>query len=121
MSEPRIASTEVFDGSATWVSRWIELSSPASIISFLITWTAVAATVGVLTVEVTNDPAQASTSVVTLTTASLTLWGTGFVPDASAGKTWLSLEALPRFVRVKYTRSAGGGAAQFSLFTFGGN
>ncbi len=121
MSIHRYTRAETFSGLATWQSNWVELATPKEILTYNIAWTAVAATDGLITLEGTNDPAKASTSIVTFTTANLTLWGTGFTVSTTAGKTFASVEGAPHFARMVYTRTAGGGAGQFSLWTFAGH
>lgn len=126
MSEPLIRIKGVpKSGLATWRSEWVHITKPRCILTWLIAWTAFAATAGTITLEGTNDPLSAvsgaaGNNVFTLTTASLPLWGTGFTPDANAGRTWVALEGCPNYVRMVYTRSAGGGVDQFSYWIFGG-
>ncbi len=118
-------------GLASWVSPFVDCTYCHQI-SFTIAWTAVAATAGTLTIEGTDDPTQANslyshsyayaqvaadftagTNVVPLTIT--TTHGTYPTVSTSAANAMVILENPPRFVRVKYTRSAGGGAAQFTV------
>lgn len=120
LTKNRKTSVEVYSGAATWTSRWVKLETPRSVLVYMLAWTAVAATAGTLTIEVTNDPDGGALNTLALDNAQLTWLGTGFAPSTTAGLSLIVLENLPRYVRMKYTRSAGGGADQFSLRTFGG-
>ena len=111
-------------GLATFNGPWFDASLCKSL-TFQLSWTAVAATDGTLSCEGTNDPAQAAVNVVTLAVgvvnvgASIEPQGTWPTVGATASKAQLKIVDPPHFVRVSYTRIAGGGAGQFSGFAFG--
>lgn len=101
------------DGSATWQGAWKDCSK-SHCVSFTVTWTAVASTAGTLSLQGTDDPAKAATSLVTLTLP--TTHGAWPTVAATASTALAIIENPPRFVRVVYTRSAGGGAGQFNTY-----
>jgi len=108
-------------GLATWYGPWCDCRELKEI-GFTISWTAVAATAGTLSFEGTDDPAQAvagaaGTNVVVLTIA--TYHGTYPTVSTAAANCMVRLENPPIYVRPVYTRSAGGGAGQFSGFAHG--
>jgi hypothetical protein len=109
-------------GLATWYGPWCDCRELKEI-GFTISWTAVAATAGTLSFEGTDDPAQAvagagGTNVVAL--ANITAAG-GTYPTVGtvAANCMVRFENPPIYIRVIYTRSAGGGAGQFSGFAHG--
>lgn len=102
-------------GLADWQSEWIPVAAANfRRASFTLAWTLVAATSGTLAFEGTDDPAKAAANVVTLTIA--TSHGTYPTVGAAAANALVVLDNCPGYVRVKYTRAAGGGAGQFSGF-----
>ena len=109
-------------GLATFYGAWVDCSFLKQI-GFTLSWTAVAATAGVLSVEGTDDAAQAvagagGTNVVAITVATAT---GGTWPNVSTGaaNAMVRFENPPRYIRIIYTRTAGGGAGQFSGFAHG--
>lgn len=89
-------------------------------VSFTVSWTAVAATAGTLSLEGTDYPidrpelgAVPATAIVPLTITAF--HGTWPAVAAIAAVGLVIAENLPRWVRLTYTRSAGGGAAQFDI------
>lgn len=108
-------------GAATWHGPWFDASLCASL-TFNVSWSAVAATDGALSIEATNDPAQAAANVVTLladnTLTNVQVNGTLTV-STTASKALITVTRPSHFVRVSYTRTAGGGANQFQVFVHG--
>jgi hypothetical protein len=80
--------------------------------SCTLVWSAVASTAGALSFEGTDDPTQAG--YVPLTVASS--HGTWPNVGATASSMMVVLSNCPGYVRLKYTRSAGGGAGQFKVY-----
>jgi hypothetical protein len=106
------------DGSATFNGAWIDTKG-FSLLSFNIAWTAVAATSGTLSFDATNDPAKASTSIISSVTVSTIEGNSGALTvSTSAGVVGVNFSRLFRFMRLTYTRSAGGGASQFNAFVY---
>lgn len=100
-------------GSSTWQSGWFDCSK-SHCVSFTVSWTAVALTAGTLSLQGTDDPTKAATSVVTLTLS--TTHGTWPTVSTTASAGLAIIENAPRFVRVVFTSTAGGGANQFNVF-----
>lgn len=124
-----------FSGLASFTGRWID-TAMLSCISFNIWWTAVAATAGTLAIQASNDmtmgvdpnasgPTAESITTLTLTapTGGSTLGVHGnsgsLAVGASASSVVIIMEKLPKFLRVSYTRSAGGGSGQFFGSVYG--
>lgn len=112
-------------GAASWQGPWIDTQGVPEL-SWIFSWSAVAATAGQLGFDVTNDPATAVAGAlgangVTIPGTSIGTWygvadGTvGIVAGASGIVTRNSW----RFIRGVYVRGAGGGAAQFQGFIHG--
>jgi len=108
-------------GVANWVTPWRECSQSHQV-SFTIGWAAAASTAGTLSFEGTDDPTQAAglvfapeTNVVPLTIT--TFHGTYPTVSTSAANALVILENPPKYVRVKYTFSAGGAAGQFRVMS----
>ena len=100
-------------GLANWTSDWIPVASGGyRMASLQVNWTAVAATNGTLSVEGTND---ASKTVVTSLTIDKS-HGTYPTVGATASSAMVNVSDCPGWIRVKYTRVAGGGAGQFTGF-----
>ena len=109
-------------GLATWYGPWVNAEQYKQY-GFTISWTAVASTDGTLSFQGTDDPAQAvagagGTNVVTLT-VSAPAGGTFPTVGAAAANCMVRFENPSHFIRVIYTRVAGGGANQFQAFTHG--
>lgn len=103
------------DGSASFTADVME-TRKVRILLVNVAWTAIASTAGTLSVQGTEDPANASTSWVTLTASQTN----GAQPSAgTAGAILLAYEFVPTWTRLVYTRSAGGGAAQFDAWCMG--
>lgn len=102
-------------GAASFDTGWVPVGANGfRNITFTAAWTAVALTAGVLSLEGTDDPAQASTSAVPLTlTATHGTWPN---VGTAAGNAMVGVSDAPAFVRLKYVRSAGGGAGQFNVW-----
>jgi len=102
-------------GLASFDTGWIPVgASGFRNISFTAAWLAAASTAFVLSVEGTDDPAQASTSAVPLTlTATHGTWPN---VGTSAGNALVAVSDAPAYVRLKGTRSAGGAANQFNVW-----
>jgi len=111
-------------GSATFNGPWFDASECKSVV-FQLSWSAFAATDGTLSCEGTNDPAQAAGNQVTLAVgvvnvgASIEPQGTWPTVGATASKCTLKIVDPPHFVRISYTRIAGGTTNQFQGFAFG--
>ncbi len=111
-------------GLATFSGPWFDASLCKSV-SFQLAWSAVAATNGTLSIEGTNDSAEAAADIVTIAVAaagigaSVEFQGTWPTVGAIAANALVTLRDPPHFVRVSYTRVAGGGANQFQGFAFG--
>lgn len=100
-------------GAASFTSDPIPVAkSGFSRLSLTILWAAVAATAGVLSLEGTDDPTQTTWVPLTITTYH----GTWPNVAATASQALVVLSDCPAFVRIRYTRSAGGGAAQFNAY-----
>lgn len=100
-------------GAGTMTSRWLDMLE-MHMCSFNIAWTNVAATAGTISFEGTNDPAQASTSIVTLTPTVILGNGGVLTTIAAASVVIVNFSELPRFVRYKNVQTAGGAVGQFS-------
>ena len=108
-------------GLATFYGPWVDCSKARSM-SFNLAWTAVAATAGTLSIEGTNDDAQAVTGTAGTNVTTLTIGtyhGTYPTVSTSAANCMVIVEPCPKWVRIVYTRSAGGGAGQFTGRVFG--
>ena len=108
-------------GAASWYGPWFDCATCHQI-GFTVSWSAVAATAGTLAIEGTDDTSQAvagagGANVVTLTVS--TSHGTFPTVGTTAANAMVRLENPPHWVRLKYTRSAGGGASQFQAFAHG--
>ena len=102
-------------GAADWVSDAIAVGAGGHrVASFTILWAAFAATAGTLSFEGTDDPTNAAASWVPITVAKS--HGTFPAVGAVAAKALVLLSNCPGWVRVKYTRSAGGTADQFQTW-----
>lgn len=100
-------------GAASWVSAWIPVSQDGwRLASLTVAWGAVAATAGALSIEGTDDPG--GTAAVPLTVA--TSHGTWPTVGATASAALVVLTNCPGWIRVRYTRTAGGGADQFQTY-----
>ena len=128
MSAPLNPRNDVYlvnqSGLATFYGPWFDASACKQL-SFTISWSAVAATAGTLAFEVTNDSAQAVAGVggtnVVAVTAALVVAAGGTYPtvSTSAANCHVAFENCSHWVRLVYTRSAGGGAGQFQAFAHG--
>ena len=100
-------------GATSWVSEPISVGAGGfRVASLTIGWAAVLATAGVLSVEGSDDPSF--TAWVPLTVAA----SHGTWPNVAAGASsaMVVLSNCPGYLRLKYTRSAGGAADQFSVY-----
>lgn len=98
-------------GAADWNSGWIPVAAGGfRRASFSLAWAAAASTAGTLAFEGTDDAGQ--TVVIPLTVA--TFHGTFPTVGATAGNMLVVLDNCPGWVRLKYTKSGGGAAAQFN-------
>lgn len=101
-------------GLASWSSAWLAVGSAGyRMLSSTIAWSAVAATAGVITFEGSDDPAHAAPVTLTI---DKTHGDDISAVGASAGEAVVVLADCPGWVRIVYTRSAGGGAGQFTMF-----
>lgn len=97
-------------GLASFNSDWIPVGGGGLRTgSFTLAWTAVAATAGVFSFEGTDDPNQAGGVVL----ATPIVHGSPLAVSTSAGQSLIVLTNCPGWLRVRYARSAGGGAGQF--------
>lgn len=101
-------------GAASFVSDWLAVGAAGfADASYTLDWTAVASTAGALTFEGTDDPSGAKSAALTVDKQH----GSDIsAVDANAGTAVVILTNCPGYVRVRWTRSAGGGAAQFNAF-----
>ncbi len=101
------------DGSADWESDWVDCRGWAYVL-FIVPWTTVAASAGVLSMQGRNVATNAvAERVVDFANADLQWWGDGFTVGATAGEALIAFESCPAQLRIKYTWAAGGGADQF--------
>ena len=103
-------------GLSSWQGPWFD-ASLCHELGFTVAWTAVAATNGTLYIEGTDDPDKGALNVVPLTIS--TSHGTWPTVAAIAGNAMVRVSNPPHFIRLGYTRIAGGGAAQFKAFCHG--
>lgn len=98
-------------GLSSWTSAWVRVGKAGyRCISWTTAWAAVAATSGTLSFEGTDDPTQ--TSVVALTPT--VTHGTYPTVGTAAAAALVVLANCPGWVRMRYTRAAGGAAGQFT-------
>jgi hypothetical protein len=98
-------------GLGDWNSGWIPVAAAGyRRASFTLGWAGVAATAGTLAIEGTDDPTQTIAVALTLGTYH----GTYPTVGAGAGTLLAVVDNCPGWVRLKYTRSGGGAAAQFN-------
>jgi hypothetical protein len=106
------------NGSASFNAAWIDARKAREMFVHF-AWTAVASTNAVFTIQGSEDPSLLDATAVTLTptvihgnAASLTL-------GATASAAIAMIEYIPSYMRVVYTRTAGGGANQLSVYLMG--
>lgn len=100
-------------GAGSWVSDPIAVGAAGfRVASLTLSWGAVASTAGVLAAEGTDDPTFATWVPLTVSVTH----GTWPNVAAVAANAMVVLSNCPGFVRLKYTRSAGGGADQFNVY-----
>ena len=120
---------------ASFVGPWIDCRMlSAKRLGFTASWTAVALTDGEFYVEGTDDPRAEIDKIRGTSTAigvkrtipsgsfdgsEATAADKGITPNANAGNFQLNLTDVPAFVRLGYTRDAGGGAAQLQVMASG--
>lgn len=98
-------------GLADWLSDPVPVAADGwRRASFTLLWSAIASTAGVLSFEGTDDPAGTSWVVLTVST----FHGTYPNVAAAAAVALIVLDNCPGWIRVRYTRSGGGAAAQFN-------
>jgi len=98
-------------GLASWSTPWIPVGVGGwRDLSVTLAWSAVASTSGTLSVEGTDDPTGTIAVPLTVDVAH----GAWPTVGATADKSLVVLSDCPGYVRVVYTRSAGGGAGQFT-------
>lgn len=102
-------------GLATFSSPWHDFAE-FRVAAFNIAWSAFAATSGAITFEATNDPAQAATSIVTLTITTVHGNSGSLNVGASASAVGVVIENAFRFHRFTYTRTGGGTTGQFNAW-----
>lgn len=105
-------------GGASFNGGWIDTQA-FRVVAFNVSWTAVAATNGTISFEATNDPLQQAGSIVALTITTIHGNGGVLTVGTSASAIGVVIENTFAFHRLKYTRSAGGGAGQFNAWVLG--
>lgn len=98
---------------ASFNGPWIDVGD-YNTVEFHAEWTAVAATDGTLSIEGTLDKASINPQPLTIGT----FHGAWPTVGVTADKTIVIIEKPPRFVRLVYTRVAGGALAQFLCRVF---
>lgn len=99
-------------GAASFVSDWLAVGAAGyADASYTLAWAAAASTDGALTFEGTDDPSGTKFAPLTIDKQH----GSDIsAVDANAGTAVVVLTSCPGYVRVRYTRVAGGAAAQFN-------
>ncbi len=106
------------NGSASFNGAWIDTrKAREALIHFA--WTAVAATNSVFTIQGSEDPSVSDTTAVTLTPTVIHGNGAVLTLGATASAAIALVEYIPSFMRIVYTRTAGGGANQLSIWIMG--
>lgn len=98
------------DGDIT--GAWLDCSDVVCA-GFHVEWSAFALTAGTLSVEGTNDPTQVAFQTMTISVSH----GTFPTVGATAAGAIVLVQNPPRFVRLKYTRTAGGTMDQMNAWT----
>ena len=91
--------------------EWLDCDTVVAI-AFHVEWSAFAATDGTLSIEGTNDPTQTKFQALTINVSH----GTFPTAGATAAGAIVILQNPPRFVRLKYTRTAGGTTGQMNAW-----
>lgn len=100
-------------GLASFVSGWIPVGRAGlRMASLTLVRTAVASTAGTFSFEATDDPDEAGGVVL----STPIVHGSPLLVDASAGQSIVVLANCPGSLRVRYTRTGGGGAGQFFVW-----
>jgi hypothetical protein len=105
-------------GLASWTSEWIDTRRYRFLL-LLFSWSAAAGTAGTLGLEGTLDPAKAAQNIHDISSIVTVYYGTWPTVAASAGACTIPLDKVFPYLRLKYTRAAGGAAGQFSPYAFG--
>lgn len=102
--------TFVRSGLGNWETDWIPVGAAGyRDVSLTVSWAAAGSTAGTLSVVGSDDP-----DVEVPLTLDKT-HGSALTTTSSAGATLISLSGCPALIKVKYARSGGGAADQFTV------
>jgi hypothetical protein len=100
-------------GTGDWATSWIPVGAAGfRNASLTAKWAAAGSTSGTLSIEGTDDPLGVVAVALTIDKSH----GTYPTVGATASQGLVALSNCPGFIRMKYTRAAGGAASQFDVY-----